>query len=134
MDVSLLLKIAGVGMLASVLCQVLKGSGKDEQAAYVTLGGIVIVLALARLLEGSELEGRDLYANALCVMLPISAVSCVRYALAGNLRVEGFGIYALPAIAGGVLGGILLGRVGATWLKRLFGALVIWSGVLLMIR
>jgi len=46
MDVSLLLKIAGVGMLASVLCQVLKGSGKDEQAAYVTLGGIVIVLLL----------------------------------------------------------------------------------------
>ena len=46
MDVTLLLKIAGVGMLASVLCQVLKNSGKDEQAGYVTLGGIIIVLLL----------------------------------------------------------------------------------------
>lgn len=46
MDVTLLLKIAGVGMLTSVLCQVLKGSGKDEQASFVTLGGIVIVLIL----------------------------------------------------------------------------------------
>ncbi len=46
MDVSLLLKIAGVGLLASVLCQVLKAGGKDEQAGYVTLGGIVIVLLL----------------------------------------------------------------------------------------
>lgn len=46
MDISLLLKIAGVGMLVSVLCQVLKSSGKDEQAGYVTLGGIIAVLLL----------------------------------------------------------------------------------------
>ncbi len=46
MDVTLLLKIAGVGLLASILCQVLKSSGKDEQAGYVTLGGIIIVLLL----------------------------------------------------------------------------------------
>ena len=46
MDISLLLKIAGVGLLVSVLCQVLKSSGKDEQASYVTLGGILAVLLL----------------------------------------------------------------------------------------
>ncbi len=46
MDVTLLLKIAGVGMLASVLCQVLKNSGKDEQASFVSLAGIIIVLIL----------------------------------------------------------------------------------------
>lgn len=44
MDVSLILKIAGVGLLCSVLCQVLKSSGKDDQSAYVTLAGIIIVL------------------------------------------------------------------------------------------
>lgn len=46
MDISLLLKIAGVGILASVLCQILSKSGKEEQAGYVTLGGILIVLFL----------------------------------------------------------------------------------------
>ncbi len=46
MDVSLLLKIAGVGILAGSLCQVLKNTGKDEQAGFVSLGGIVIVLIL----------------------------------------------------------------------------------------
>ncbi|MBE6546822.1 MAG: hypothetical protein E7668_05230 [Ruminococcaceae bacterium] len=97
-------------------------------------GGIVIVLALARLLEGSELEGRDLYANALCIMLPISAVSCLRYALAGNLTTEGFGVYALPAIVGGLLGGVLLSKLKAPLLKKLFGTLVIWSGILLILR
>ncbi len=46
MDVGLLLKIAGVGMLCAVLCQILNKSGKDEQAMYVTVAGIVIVALL----------------------------------------------------------------------------------------
>ena len=97
-------------------------------------GGILVVFALSALLGAEGEDRRDLYANALCVMLPISALSCLRYAAAGNLPTKGFGLYALPAIAGGVVGGILLGRVNGVWLKRLFGALVIWSGILLMIR
>ncbi|MBR2615529.1 MAG: stage III sporulation protein AC [Clostridia bacterium] len=56
MDVTLLIKIAGVGMLVGVLCQVLKNNGKDEQATYVTLAGILIVLLvlvgeISRLIE-----------------------------------------------------------------------------------
>ncbi len=46
MDVTLLMKIAGIGILTGVLCQVLKGNGKDELASFVTLGGIVISLFL----------------------------------------------------------------------------------------
>ena len=97
-------------------------------------GGIVAVFAFARFLRGEEYEGRDLYANALCVMLPISAVSCVRYALGGHLVTEGFGVLALPAIAGGVIGGLLLGKLGDSLLKKLFGILVVLSGILLIIR
>ncbi len=96
-------------------------------------GGILVVFALSAVL-GDSCEPRDLYANALCVMLPISVVSCVRYAMAGNLNTDGFGLYALPAIAGGLLGGLLLGRIKGTALKRLFAALVIYSGVILMIK
>ena len=97
-------------------------------------GGILIVFALSAVLDRSLCEPRDYYANALCVMLPVSALSCVRYALAGNLSTEGFGVYALPAIAGGVVGGIVLGKLKGNPLKKLFGALVIYSGIMLMIR
>lgn len=97
-------------------------------------GGILAVFTLSAVLKEELESGPDLYANALCVMLPISAVSCLRYAMAGNLRTEGFGIYVLPAVLGGVLGGVLLGRLKASGLKKLFGTLVIWSGILLMIR
>ena len=46
MDVTLLLKIAGIGLLVSALCQILAKSGKDEQAGFVTLGGIIVALIL----------------------------------------------------------------------------------------
>lgn len=97
-------------------------------------GGILIVFALGALMRGSFEENRDIYANALCIMLPISAVSCIRYALSGNVDAEAFGIYVIPAIIGGVAGGFLLHRIRGSVLKKLFGALVIWSGVILMIR
>ncbi len=46
MDIGLILKIAGVGMLVSVVCQILSKSGRDEQVALVSIAGIVIVLLL----------------------------------------------------------------------------------------
>ena len=42
MEVSLIFKIAAVGIL--VLCQILKHSGRDEQAFLVSLAGLLMVL------------------------------------------------------------------------------------------
>ena len=39
MDVNLIFRIAAVGILVSVICQVLKHSGRDEQAFLTSLGG-----------------------------------------------------------------------------------------------
>ena len=44
MSVSLIFKIAAVGILVSVLSQVLKHSGRDEQAFLTSLAGLVLVL------------------------------------------------------------------------------------------
>ncbi|HIQ74368.1 MAG TPA: stage III sporulation protein AC [Candidatus Cottocaccamicrobium excrementipullorum] len=44
MGVSLIFKIAAVGILVSVICQVLKHSGRDEQAFLTSLAGLVLVL------------------------------------------------------------------------------------------
>ena len=46
MDVDLIFKIAAIGILVSVLNQVLARSGRDEQAPMVTLAGLVVVLML----------------------------------------------------------------------------------------
>ena len=44
MDVNLIFKIAAVGILVSVICQVLKHSGRDEQAFLTSLAGLLLVL------------------------------------------------------------------------------------------
>ena len=44
MEVSIIFKIAAVGILVSVLSQILKHSGRDEQAFLVSLSGLLIVL------------------------------------------------------------------------------------------
>ncbi len=46
MDVSLIIKIAGVGMLIAVTYQILQKVGRDEQAMLLSLSGMVLVLLL----------------------------------------------------------------------------------------
>lgn len=46
MDLALVMKVAGVGMIVTVCCQVLSKAGRDEQATLVSLAGIVLVLML----------------------------------------------------------------------------------------
>ena len=46
MNVDLLFKIAAIGILVSVLNQVLTRSGRDEQATMTTLAGLVVVLMM----------------------------------------------------------------------------------------
>ena len=44
MDITLIMKVAGVGLIVTVLCQLLSKSGRDEQATYVSIAGIIVVL------------------------------------------------------------------------------------------
>ncbi len=46
MDVSLILRIAGVGILVSVMVAILNKSGRDEQAMLVTVAGILVVMLM----------------------------------------------------------------------------------------
>ena len=44
MEVNIIFKIAAVGIVVTIINQVLKASGRDDQAFYVTLCGVVIVI------------------------------------------------------------------------------------------
>lgn len=46
MDIDLIFKIAAVGIIVSILNQVLSRSGRDEQATMTTLAGLVVVLMI----------------------------------------------------------------------------------------
>ena len=46
MDIGLIIKIAGIGMLVSFSSQMLSKSGRDEQATFVGIAGVIVVLAI----------------------------------------------------------------------------------------
>ena len=93
-------------------------------------GGILLVLSLGALFGKTAANGRRFFTTALIVMLPLSALSVRHYAAAG------FSLPANPwpfvgAAAGGVAGALLLGRLSAHALRRVFAAVILLSGVLL---
>ncbi len=46
MAVEFIMKIAGIGMIVAIVCQVLGKAGRDEQAMLVSIGGILLVLLM----------------------------------------------------------------------------------------
>ena len=46
MDIDLIFKIAAIGIMVSILNQVLSRSGREEQATMTTLAGLVVVLMM----------------------------------------------------------------------------------------
>lgn len=46
MDITVLFKIAAIGIIITVICQILKKSDRDDIATLVSIVGLVIVLAI----------------------------------------------------------------------------------------
>ena len=46
MNIAVLIKIAGVGLLVSVAYQILQKYGREEQATFVSIAGVILVMFL----------------------------------------------------------------------------------------
>ena len=44
MDISILFKIAAIGIIVTVICQILKKSDRDDIATVVSIVGLILVL------------------------------------------------------------------------------------------
>jgi uncharacterized membrane protein YfcA len=77
--------------------------------------------------------GRDIPAASLLAMLPVSILSAVQYAAAGRLELSSFAPLLLPCLIGGVVGGVALDRVRLPLLGKLFSAILIVSGIRMLL-
>lgn len=46
MGVELVLKVAGIGILVAVICQLLKQTGREDMAMLAALAGLIITLSM----------------------------------------------------------------------------------------
>ena len=47
MDISIIFKLAAIGIIITIVCQILKKSDRDDVATVVSIVGLVIVLTVA---------------------------------------------------------------------------------------
>jgi len=46
MDIDIIFKVGAIGILVAVFNQILTRTGRDEQAMFITLAGVIVVMAL----------------------------------------------------------------------------------------
>lgn len=104
-------------------------------------GGIIVVLVLTawyKRLCGNSASRADVaksvYVTSLLTMLPVSLFSALQYAGSGQLSLSSFSPYLLPALLGGLAGGVVLDRVRLPFLQKLFAVLLLISGMRMLLR
>lgn len=95
-------------------------------------GGIVVVWALSSVMSHRLSDRRDAFANALIIMLPISAISAAMYGVHGFTDSRELDILILPAIAGGLIGALVLDRINVKWLRLIFASIIVYSGLTML--
>ena len=104
----------------------LSGSLAGIMNGLLGAGGGVVLVPL--LLGFIKLEEKKAFATSVFIILPISLVSAIVYFFTGRLDLG----LAAPYLAGGFIGGIIAGKylkkMPVIWLRRLFGAILIFGG------
>jgi uncharacterized membrane protein YfcA len=88
-------------------------------------GGVAAVPALQK----ADIAVKKAHASSLAVTLPLSMVSAIVYATMDDFK-WGDALILIPfGLAGAFIGGLILKKMKNVWLKRIFGGLLIISGV-----
>lgn len=96
-----------------------------------TGGGIIFVFLLTLMTKN---EKKDSYVTTLAAIIPISLVGSISYFNGGSVDFELLKGAYLPAILGGALGAFFVDKLRLKFLNLLFGGLVIYSGITMLVR
>ncbi|MBO5842934.1 MAG: TSUP family transporter [Clostridia bacterium] len=99
-----------------------------------TGGGISLVFAISYFCKNALPDRRDVCANALVVTLALTLLSTTLYVRGGNAPPADLSRFVLPGAAGGLIGGLLLGKITPTALGKLFAVLLVVSGIFMLVR
>ena len=98
-------------------------------AALGAGGGIILSFALSVISSDTASQNRSFLSLSQAAMIPCCLLSAIFYGFKDHFSVAEFSPYAVPAILGGITGALLLKRLRPQLVSRLFAALVIWSGI-----
>ena len=99
---------------------------------FIGGGGGMLLVPLLKDICG--LEAKKALATSVAVLAPLCAVSAAVYFFRGSIELSSVWPYALGGLAGGLAGGLVLKKLRAEMLVRLFGALMIFAGLRILWR
>jgi uncharacterized protein len=94
-------------------------------------GGIVMVPALVGFVR---LTQHGAHATSLAAIVPIAAVGAATFAFSGEINFTAAILLALGSLAGAQIGARLMLRASESLLRALFGALMIVSAIVMLVR
>ena len=94
-------------------------------------GGMVLLPLLSKT---TDLEDKEVFANCVAIILPLSLVSAAVYLLRGGSFLMQSVPYLIGGALGGVIAGLLLKKLKAKWLHRALGLFILWGGFRLLLR
>ncbi len=93
-------------------------------------GGMVLLPLLGKT---TDLKDKEIFANCVAIILPISLVSAAVYFFRGGSFAAESVPYLIGGAIGGVIAGLLLKKLKAVWLHRALGVFILWGGIRLLI-
>ncbi len=91
-------------------------------------------MVVVPMLHYDGLPAQRAHATSIAVILPLSVTSGLLYLSKGYLQLSQALPYIPLGLAGALAGGWLLPRVKTVWLHRVFGVLVLYSAVRLLLQ
>ncbi len=116
-----------------------------KQNVKLALGGIAIgfvngllgagggMLAVP-ILKAQGLSQKQAHSNAIAIIIPITVYSTVLYLLNGYVTIEKAFVYMPTGLIGAVIGTYILNKISPNILRRLFGVLMAYAGVRLLLK
>lgn len=89
-------------------------------------GGVLIVLYLTII---AKVERKNAQATAIAVILPLTILSSIIYAMRGYVDWSPLWKVSIGGIAGALLGAFLLNKLKSKLLKKLFGVFLVIAGI-----
>lgn len=93
-------------------------------------GGMILV---PMLIGFGKLKDKEAFATSISIILPLCLVSVFVYQRQGNFSFSTALPYLIGGLAGGLLGGLLFRKVSPGFLHKIFGAVILWGGVKLLL-
>ena len=86
------------------------------------------------LLKKSGLDQKSAHANAVAVILPITVISAILYIVKGKVALSDSFTYIPTGLIGAVIATFALKKISNKWLRRIFGGVMIYAGIRLLIK